>query len=572
MAAYTWYLTNNSASIGSDLSTTDPGAEAFRSPVTGWIVSTGATLHSEWFNDVERAASTFTGTTVPDGSLDTTNGDFWVSPTILSGDFESADWNVHFGCRANTGGDTQDGRMRCRLFRGANQDGSGATEITSAHQQGGLVTNLLTSATQVSTATFNPGAFSVTNEYIFVQIAWERTGAAGMTSYDVNARIGGASSCRVVTANFVVTALPLRGTLVFAGQAPTVLVTSPLSLSPTANIAAGGNTATTVQLTPPSGKTSGDFVAGKISDDTNPLSAIDLALTKYTEVEWAIQFNSIAVVGAQYEFRLTDNGVPVSYLISTTATLAAGPEVPVARGTLAITGQLPIVLLSMFAVPAVGTLALSGQAPVAKQNHIVTPAVGSLALTGQLPEVLVQLARNPPVGALAFTGQIPASNQSYTFAMTVGTVALTGQAPLPFVQDLVAVTQGQLSFTGQVPIAKVDMFVVPTVGALAFTGQLPVKTVNLLDRQPAVGGLAFTGQAPVAYVLGVNQQSFRWRNDDGTEVTATWKSAQDANGSVTKDVPVRLRIVLDGLGDPASEQFQLEYRKVGDTAWNKVHS
>lgn len=205
MPALTWYLTNNSVSAGSDLSLTDPGAEAYRSPVTGWVVSTGLTNHSEWFNDVERAATTFTGTTVPDGSLDTTNGDFWTSPTALSGSFASANWNVHFSCRANTLGDTQDGRIRIRLFRGVNQDGSSATEITSAQQQGGLVTNLLTSATQVSTVTWNPGVISVTNEYIFVQLAWERTGAAGMSSGDVNARIGGASGSRVITADFTAT-------------------------------------------------------------------------------------------------------------------------------------------------------------------------------------------------------------------------------------------------------------------------------------------------------------------------------------------------------------------------------
>lgn len=204
MAALTWYLTNNSASVGSDLSDSDPGAEAFRSPVTGWVHGTGSVNHSEWFNDVERAASTFTGTTVPDGSLDTTNGDFWVSPSQLTGDFASGNWNIHFACRANTAGGIHDGRMRCRLFRGANQNGSSATEITSAQQQGGLVTDLATSATQVSTATFNPGAFSVSGEYIFVQLAWERTGAALMSSADVNARVGNGSGTgsRVITADF----------------------------------------------------------------------------------------------------------------------------------------------------------------------------------------------------------------------------------------------------------------------------------------------------------------------------------------------------------------------------------
>lgn len=206
MAGLTWYLTDNSVGPGSDLSDTDPGAEAYRSPVTGWIVGTGSTNNSAWYNDTERASSTFADTTPPDGSLDTTNGDFWVSPSPLTGVFASGNWNIYFAVRANTGGNTQGGNLVCRLFRGPNQDGSGATEITAAQQSGSAVTNLLTSATQVSTATFNPGSFSVSNEYIFVQIAWARTAGASMTTYDVNARIGNGSGTgsRVVTADFAI--------------------------------------------------------------------------------------------------------------------------------------------------------------------------------------------------------------------------------------------------------------------------------------------------------------------------------------------------------------------------------
>lgn len=206
MAANTWYLTNNSVSVGSDLSVTDPGTEAYRSPVTGWVVSTGATNRAAYQNDTEVAASAFTSTTPPDGSLDTTNGDFWVSPIhAAGGTYASANWNIHFACRAQTVGGAQDGRMRCRLFKGPNQNGSSATEITGAQQNGGLVTNLATSATQVSTATFNPGSFTVAaNDYVFVQLAWERTGAGGMSTSDVNVRIGNGSGTgsRVITSNF----------------------------------------------------------------------------------------------------------------------------------------------------------------------------------------------------------------------------------------------------------------------------------------------------------------------------------------------------------------------------------
>jgi len=65
----------------------------------------------------------------------------------------------------------------------------------------------------VSTATFNPGTFNLNNEYVFVQIARGRTVAAGMTTYDVNARIGGASGCQVVSANFTATTSKKLGAL-----------------------------------------------------------------------------------------------------------------------------------------------------------------------------------------------------------------------------------------------------------------------------------------------------------------------------------------------------------------------
>jgi hypothetical protein len=189
------------------MSETDPGAEAYASPVTGWIVSTGSTNHSPFNSQVEQAASTFVDTNPPDGSIDTSTGDCLRSTNQYSGDFASANWVVHFAARANTNGGAQDGRMRCRLFRSANADGSSATEITAAQQQGGLVADLATSATQVSSATFNPGAFSVSGEYIFIQLAWERTGAGGMTSSDVNMRIGNGSGTgtRVISASFTAT-------------------------------------------------------------------------------------------------------------------------------------------------------------------------------------------------------------------------------------------------------------------------------------------------------------------------------------------------------------------------------
>lgn len=206
MAAKTWFATSSLASVHQEMSETDPGTEVTASPTTGWVVSTGASGTAPFNSQVEQAATTFTGTH-PDGSIDTTAGDCLRSTNAYTGSFASANWTVYFAARATTVGGAQDGRMLCRLFRSANADGSGATEITGAAQTGSTVTNLATSATQVSSVAFNPGAFSVSGEYIFVQLAWERTGAGGMTTSDVNMRVGNTSGSgtRVVSSNFTAT-------------------------------------------------------------------------------------------------------------------------------------------------------------------------------------------------------------------------------------------------------------------------------------------------------------------------------------------------------------------------------
>lgn len=171
--------------------------------VGGWVVGTGATNHSEFEQGVERAASTFVNTTPPDGTLDTVLKDAFRSENVYTGDFASGDWVFHFVVRAVTNGGAQDGRVRFRLIK-ADLDLSNAVEITSAQQLASIVVNVSTSADFDSTLTFNPGAFSIANQYLFIQVAWERTGAGGMSSSDIDFRTGSSSSVgtRITTADF----------------------------------------------------------------------------------------------------------------------------------------------------------------------------------------------------------------------------------------------------------------------------------------------------------------------------------------------------------------------------------
>lgn len=87
---------------------------------------------------------------------------------------------------------------------------------------------------------------------------------------------------------------------------------------------------------------------------------------------------------------------------------------------------------------------------------------------------------------------------------------------------------------------------------------------NLLDIDDLIvnGTVADSGT--------IDQEGFRFRNDNGTETTATWLAAQDTNITQPKSTNTRLRVLLNTTLDRSSEDYQLEYREVGGTEWSVI--
>jgi hypothetical protein len=83
-----------------------------------------------------------------------------------------------------------------------------------------------------------------------------------------------------------------------------------IALAASANISDSGAN-TTYQLAVPSGKTTGDFYAGRIQDDENPADAVDITADYYTELEWCLIATDEAQYGDVYQFRVTASGVPL---------------------------------------------------------------------------------------------------------------------------------------------------------------------------------------------------------------------------------------------------------------------
>jgi hypothetical protein len=66
------------------------------------------------------------------------------------------------------------------------------------------------------------------------------------------------------------------------------------------------------------------------------------------------------------------------------------------------------------------------------------------------------------------------------------------------------------------------------------------------------------------------QEGYRWRDDDGGEVAATWLDAQDTAISREAQIPTRLRILTDTSAADSNAALKLQWRKAGDPTWNDV--
>jgi hypothetical protein len=66
---------------------------------------------------------------------------------------------------------------------------------------------------------------------------------------------------------------------------------------------------------------------------------------------------------------------------------------------------------------------------------------------------------------------------------------------------------------------------------------------------------------PGGAILNLTQYRFQFRNDNGSESTATDKAAENTNINLVPGSKIRLRVGINATGDPTSKQFQLEARR-----------
>lgn len=173
MSILTLYCDNpeQSGSSAGLLTLTTPGAST---STTGWIQGqVTAGNYSRMSFRQERADATFAATAEPSGSPLGLAQDCFRISTATTGDFSAGTWYSSLSVIAVTSGGTHDGRANFRIWRSANADGTTATEVTAGRMVGTTVTGLSTTVAQSSSASTQIGAFSLSGEYLFLQVAWE---------------------------------------------------------------------------------------------------------------------------------------------------------------------------------------------------------------------------------------------------------------------------------------------------------------------------------------------------------------------------------------------------------------
>lgn len=173
----------------------------------GWTVGkVAATNQADFDAGTKQATTAFAISAKPASFLTGATANAFKTPAPLTGVFANAAWTFTFAIRA-TVVSAQTGRIRMRVFRSVNADGSGATEITAATQVGGTTAVLSTTADATSAVTWSPGAtVTLANEYLFFVIAWEIVVASGSNTGDAVLRTGqAAGGSRLVTPNFAAT-------------------------------------------------------------------------------------------------------------------------------------------------------------------------------------------------------------------------------------------------------------------------------------------------------------------------------------------------------------------------------
>ena len=103
---------------------------------------------------------------------------------------------------------------------------------------------------------------------------------------------------------------------------------------------------------------------------------------------------------------------------------------------------------------------------------------------------------------------------------------------------------------------------------LTATGTVETTATMSSGADVYMAGIATFKKAAASATL--EQEGFRWFNDDGSESASTAAAAQDTSITAAAGQTRRIRMLLDATGDPATTQYKLQYKLSTDGSWTDV--
>lgn len=272
-----------------------------------------------------------------------------------------------------------------------------------------------------------------------------------------------------------------------------------------------------------------------------------------------IKAGSGATAAVRFEVAVVNgNGTGAVVYGSAASSVSLGGESPynlaVAGPDISITAGQRLRFRVYAIDPAAGPMT-SGTATL-YYNSATQDGLGDMAVV--LPIVLVE-----SVTAALFAA-VPTATATVTAPLTTSirmaaapTATATVTAALTALRPIAAVVSTSATVTAPLTTA---ITLASTVAASA------TVTAPLLAPVKRTVGVSAYLQLPGS----LNQEGFRFYEDNNTESTATAIAAQDTGITRAPGTTARLRVLLDATGDPPSLQYKLRYRKVGDTTWLDV--
>jgi hypothetical protein len=476
----------------------------------------------------------------------TTGANFWRTTKPLNGSFDATAWTFNFVYQQSVTGNTA--RFRVRVWRGRNEDGSSATELTAAVQDGSTA-NPAAATNTTSSITWSPGAISLDNEYLFFEIGAQRTAGAVASSMTLR------TETNIVTPNFAPdaaakTIYPLATTAVTpnfwgnmqdGGTAPTAAnaafgwvvaktaVTTPfwrarLGASATASVAAA-----TSQIDSTTGPQKGTGAANTTAGDSfvaGPYTGTFDSATPWV-LQWVMATGVVAPTGrlrCQVWRSANADGSAATEL--TTSTLVSAVVAPAATGldcycnmvwspgavTLAneylffqveweetVAGSTTTTNVLFKAGPnaAVFTPALSSQT-----DFTITITAATVAIVGQQVVESYGQVIAPDFVAITVAGQALFPAYGVNGALTPGSVPIAGSNVQPSTAQTEAINPGAVPIAGGTLIATHNIPEVVSSNSVPIAGGNVSAAFGRLDAL-APGTVSIAGAAvnPVFAVL-----------------------------------------------------------------------